>query len=257
MSVASPVRLQPIGTAPSLSRLTLVELRKLADTRAGRWLLASTVLIAMGLVTIRIFAGPENTRTLDEFFAYALEGISLLAPVLAILAVTSEWSQRTALTTFALVPRRGRVLAAKLLAVLAGAVLGVLAALLLAVAGNVVAELLGRGGGWDVGVDAVLYALVFLGINMVMGAAFGALLLGSGVAIAVFFVVPIAWTILASTITALKHAAEWVDLATANQPLLTVEMSGDAWPKLAVATTLWVLLPLAAGAARLSQQEVK
>lgn len=237
-------------SAPSLWRLTLVELRKMADTRAGRWLLASTVLIALALVTIRIFAGPADTRALDEFFAYALEGISLLAPVLGILTVTSEWSQRTALTTFTLVPRRGRVLAAKLLAVLAGAIIGVLAALLIAVAGNVVAELLGRGGGWDVGVDAVLYALVFLGINMVMGAAFGALLLGSGVAIAVFFVVPIVWTILGSTITVFKHAAEWVDLATANQPLLTVAMSGDAWPKLAVATALWVLLPLVAGTVR-------
>jgi hypothetical protein len=42
--------------------------------------------------------------------------------VLAILSVTSEWSQRTALVTFSLVPDRRRVLAAKLVAVVVLAV---------------------------------------------------------------------------------------------------------------------------------------
>lgn len=39
-------------------------------------------------------------------------------PVVGILLVTSEWSQRTAITTFTLVPQHGRVLTAKLLAAL-------------------------------------------------------------------------------------------------------------------------------------------
>ena len=41
---------------------------------------------------------------------------SVLLPIVGILLVSSEWSQRTGMVTFALVPRRGRVIAAKLLA---------------------------------------------------------------------------------------------------------------------------------------------
>ena len=37
----------------------------------------------------------------------------IILPLIAILAVTSEWSQRTGLTTFTLVPHRGRIIAAK------------------------------------------------------------------------------------------------------------------------------------------------
>ena len=251
--------LRPAGTAPSLGRLTLVELRKMADTRAGRWLLASDVLLALALVTIRVFAGPENTRTLDDFFGYSLLGTSLLLPVLGILAVTSEWNQRTALTTFALVPRRQRVLGAKLCAALAIAVLATVAALLLAVGGNLVTELFDRGGGWDVGLAPAFYGLVFLVLNMVMGVAFGALFLGSGLAIVLYFVIPIAWSILGTSIGGLKHWDAWLDLATTTQPLMStsVSMSGDAWAKLAVSSALWILLPLAAGAVRVARQEVK
>ena len=39
---------------------------------------------------------------------------SFLLPILAIMLVTSEWSQRTALVTFTLEPRRSRVVLAKL-----------------------------------------------------------------------------------------------------------------------------------------------
>ena len=41
--------------APSLLALTAVELRKMTDTRAGRWLLASVVLIGAALVGVVLF----------------------------------------------------------------------------------------------------------------------------------------------------------------------------------------------------------
>ena len=37
--------------------------------------------------------------------------MTVILPIIAILSVTSEWSQRTGLTTFTLVPHRGRVIA--------------------------------------------------------------------------------------------------------------------------------------------------
>ena len=39
--------------------------------------------------------------------------MAVILPVIAVLSVTSEWSQRTGLTTFTFVPGRGRVIAAK------------------------------------------------------------------------------------------------------------------------------------------------
>ncbi len=40
----------------------------------------------------------------------------MILPIIGILLVSSEWSQRTAVITFTLVPQRTRVLAAKVLA---------------------------------------------------------------------------------------------------------------------------------------------
>jgi hypothetical protein len=229
----------------------------MVDTRAGRWLVASVGLIALALVTIRIFAGDEDSRSLHDFLNYALLGVSLLSPVLGILAVTSEWGQRTALTTFALVPRRERVLAAKFFAVLALAVVSVAASLLIGVLGNGVTELLGRGGGWDVGAVDLLYLLLFQALNMVMGYAFGALFLTSGLAIVLYFVIPTAWTVVGQTVSALKDVAGWLDFGTTTQGLFTNDMSGDAWAKLAASVAVWILLPLVAGLIRVIRQEVK
>ena len=46
----------------------------------------------------------------------------ILLPVLGVMSVTSEWSQRTAMVTFALEPSRGRVIAAKYVSALVIAV---------------------------------------------------------------------------------------------------------------------------------------
>lgn len=243
--------------APSMGRLTLVELRKMADTRAGRWLLASVGLIVLTLVTVRVFAGSADDRNVENFLAFATGGVSVLLPVLGILAVTSEWGQRTALTTFALVPRRSRVITAKLLAALVITVMSVAATIVVALAGNLAAELLNRGGGWELGLDSVLYAFLFQLINMLMGIAFGALLLASGLAIVLYFVIPTVWSVLGSTITALKDAAGWLDLSTTTEPLLTSSMAGEDWARLAVSAAVWVLLPLAAGLIRVLRAEIK
>lgn len=252
-----PATFERTVPAPSLGRLTLVELRKMSDTRAGRWLLASVVLIVLGLVTVRVFSGPDDSRNVENFLAFATGGVSILLPVLGILAVTSEWGQRTALTTFALVPRRSRVIAAKLLAAVVITVLSTAATVLVALLGNLVAELLNRGGGWELGVDTVLYAFLFQLLNMLLGVAFGALLLASGLAIVLYFVIPTVWSVLGATVAFLKDAAGWLDLSTTTEPLVTSSMTGDDWPRLAVSTAVWVVVPLVLGVTRVLRQEVK
>ncbi|EXG80121.1 ABC transporter permease [Cryptosporangium arvum] len=243
--------------APSLGRLTLVELRKMSDTRAGRWLLASIALVVVGLVTVRVFAGSAETRDAEEFLAFATGGVSLLLPVLGILSVTSEWGQKTVLTTFALVPRRSRVITAKLLAAVAITVMSVAVTIVVALAGNLAAELLDRGGDWNLGLDAILYAFLFQLLNMLLGIAFGALLLASGLAIVLYFIIPTVWSVIGGTVAFLKDAAGWLDLSTTTAPLLTASMGGEDWARLAVSTTLWVLLPLAAGLIRVLRTEIK
>jgi hypothetical protein len=82
---------------------------------------------------------------------WAALGLSRLLPIALMLTMTSEWSQRTALTTFTLEPRRGRVLAAKLTAGMAVTAVGGCLASGIAQAGLAVAAAAGRhpGDGWS------------------------------------------------------------------------------------------------------------
>ena len=79
------------------------------DTRSGFWLLASigiTAVLATGAV---ILFAPDDELTYDTFAAAIGFPMAVILPMIAILSVTSEWSQRSGLTTFTLVPHRGRV----------------------------------------------------------------------------------------------------------------------------------------------------
>ena len=44
---------------PTLALLTVVELRKLVDTRAGRWLLALIGLLTVGLTVVQLIWTPD------------------------------------------------------------------------------------------------------------------------------------------------------------------------------------------------------
>jgi ABC-2 type transport system permease protein len=74
----------------------------------------------------------------------------------------------------------------------------------------------------------------------------------------VYFVVPIAFSIVANLWSALKDAAPWIDLGTSQPPLYSgVNMTGEQWAQLATSTALWVLLPLVLGVLRVLRAEVK
>jgi ABC-2 type transport system permease protein len=106
-------------TPPGVSGLTLVELRKMTDTRSGFRLLLSTIALTVAVAVVACLVFPADERNLLNFVAISLAPASILLPVAGILLVTSERSQGTAMITFALVPARSRVLTAKLLAGLA------------------------------------------------------------------------------------------------------------------------------------------
>ena len=170
---------------PSLARLGRVEARKMVDTRAAMWLLILTALSAVAAVLVGVLFD-DASRDFGETFVDSMLAVSVLMPIVPILLVTGEWSQRTALGTFALVPVRERVMAAKLIA---------LVALLIAVTGLCLAlaalgaAASGDGFGFS-GADAGRVILFEL-LTLLFGFGLAAVLMNSPAAIVLNFIAPI------------------------------------------------------------------
>ena len=128
-TLAAPIRVNTAGVhaRPGLGRLVAVELRKMVDTRAGFWLQVAMVALTVVVVIVRLLVGDAAHHTFQSVLDAGLQPAAILLPVLGILLVTSEWSQRTGLITFTLVPVRSRVLSAKLIASLLRAIAMLLA----------------------------------------------------------------------------------------------------------------------------------
>jgi len=234
---------------PSLPRLSRVELRKMVDTRAGFWLLAIVALLAVAVPVIVLIAGDAEDKAFSSLLSGTTFATSILLPIVGILAVTSEWSQRTALSTFTLVPERWRVMVAK-----------VVAALLLGVGTVVVCvvvSLLGAaiGGEIDMSASAIGSVLLFQMLGMLGGFALGALFLNSPIAIVMYFALPTAVGIIGGLIEAFPD--DWVDTSQTFEPLAENEMAGGDWTRLLVSSLIWIALPLALGIIRLQRAEVK
>ncbi|MEU4712155.1 ABC transporter permease [Micromonospora purpureochromogenes] len=255
-TAAPAVTVRPAPPGPSLVRLTEVELRKLADTRAGSWLLATIGLIAAAIATVQLFVLDEAAQTFTAFFTASLLPVGLLLPVLGILSITAEWSQRTALTTFALVPRRERVVVAKLAAVVLAALASVAVSLAVATAGTLAARATGGAGSWTFDWSQLGHAAVLQVTSALMGAAFGLLLLNTPLAIVTYLLLPTVWSLLAMMIAALRGPARWLDTSVTMEPLFGPEVTAGQWGRLAVSLLVWMVAPLAAGLVRTLLREV-
>ncbi|MCG5442302.1 ABC transporter permease [Micromonospora sp. NIE79] len=245
------------ASRPSLLRLSGVELRKLVDTRAGRWLLITIGLIAAVVVTLQLIYAEEADQTFGSFFVPSLLPVGVLLPVLGILSITSEWSQRTALTTYALVPRRERVVTAKLVAVMVAALGSVLASLALAAVGTLVASATGGAGTWQLDGSLILNAVILQVTSVLMGAAFGLLLLNPPLAIVGYFLLPTVWGVLGEMVRPLRGPSEWLDTSKTMEPLFSSDaLTGEQWGRIVVSLLVWMVLPLAAGLFRTLRREV-
>lgn len=242
---------------PSPATLTMVELRKMVDTRAGRWLLVVIALGCVGMAGVEWAVNDAAGLDFETFFFGSLFPVNILLPVLGILTVTSEWSQRTAQTTFTLVPVRGRVLVAKFAAGVVMAVASVAASVVIAAAANLVAIAAGGDGGWGIGAVALGNAVVAQLIGVIWGLAFGMMLLNTPLAIVAYFVLPTIWNVLGASVTGLATAAEWLDTSLTLLPLVSGDMlTGQQWAQVATSATVWVLVPLAVGVVRVLRAEV-
>jgi ABC-type transport system involved in multi-copper enzyme maturation permease subunit len=245
------------------ARLVKVELRKTYDTRAGIWLLGITAflaLVVMVVALIVVLAQDEKIK-LNDFVQIANFIAGFLLPVLGIMLVTSEWSQRTAMVTFTLEAHRSRIVTAKLVAGLLLALIVALIATVSAFVVNGIYAVVHGGGDWHFGFLEFLGFLLTQVIGMLTGFAFATLLLNTAAAIVVYFaysfLIPTIFAIAHQFLDWFKHVQPWIDFTQAQQPLLDASMHGKDWAHLVVSGFLWLVIPVVLGLWRILRAELK
>jgi ABC-2 type transport system permease protein len=239
---------------PGLARLTRVELRKMVDTRSGFWLQMAVLALTVLAVLITVLAGSDSDKTFIQMLSNALQPAGILLPVVGILLVTSEWSQRTALVSFALVPQRTRLILAKVLAGVVLALAATVVALVIAVLGTALAST-DVPNQWSLPFGLLLQDLVYVVTAMIIGIGFGVALQSSAPGIVLYFALPVALAAIGS-IHALNGVVDWINTAEALEPLTTEVMSGHQWAQGLVALALWIGIPMSIGLWRLTRRDV-
>ena len=250
--------------ATPFSRLVRVELRKTYDTRAGFWLLTVIGLLVLLAESGLLIASAVNEEAVSfgDFVGVAAFITSIMLPVLGILLVTSEWSQRTAMVTFSLEPRRAMVFLAKLATGLVLTLLTAAVATALGAICNVISFGLQGEGSWEFGWNFFFGFLVVQSLTMAGGFALATLLLNTPAALVVFFVykwaLPGVLFALAAAFAWFKDVGPWINFQDALQPLSDMSLdTGAEWGHLLVSGAFWLVLPLAIGMWRVLRAEVK
>lgn len=264
MTAATAHEFDLSGTSPvPLSRLVAVELRKMTDTRASRWLLACAFglgAVAQVIALVTVLVVDESLAFGDFVFAFAFVS-SVLLPVVGIMLVTSEWAQRTAMTTFTLEPRRLLVILAKLVAGLVLTLITVGIALATGALCSLVLGLTQDGADWHLGLRGVLaFALTQL-LAMAGGFALACLVLNTPFAIVLFFVykwaLPGLFALGSALIGWFADLTPWIDFQAAQEFLYEGSATGRDWAHLIVSGCVWLVLPLGLGLWRILRAEVK
>ena len=264
-ATSAPMTLDVSQTARvPFSRLVSVELRKMFDTRAGRWLLISIAAFTALVLIIQLWVvlAQDQTVTFEDFAAGANIPMNILLPVLGVMSVTSEWSQRTAMVTFTLEPSRTRFLAAKFVGTLIIALAAVVVGFTLTIAANgLYAAFSDNPVTWDLGPFRIFCFFLLYVFSMATGFAFGMLLLNTAAAIVVYFVYSFIFPGLFELGSALmdwfKDLRPWIDFANAQNPIIEADVTGKEWAQLAVSGFIWLVLPLVIGVWRVLRAEVK
>jgi ABC-2 type transport system permease protein len=239
-----------------------VELRKMFDTRSGFWLMMGIAAAGVLATTaVILFAGNEDL-TYDSFAGAIGVPMTILLPVLAILSVTGEWSQRAGLTTFTLVPHRGRVIRAKMAVTVLVGLASMALALGIGAIGNIVGTgLMGQDTVWDLSPSAIAYIVGADLIGMVVGFMLGVVMRNSAAAIVTYFsywfVIPTLSMVLAANQSWFEKAQPWVDFSFNQNRLYDGDFTGQDWVQLATTGAVWLALPLAFGLWRVLRAEVK
>jgi ABC-type transport system involved in multi-copper enzyme maturation permease subunit len=255
MSSTTSLNLTGVDRRPGLGRLTGVELRKMVDTRAGFWVPIGVSLATLLVALIVTLNHGAQDATLTHVFHATVQPGAFLLPVMGVLLICGEWSQRTTLTTFTLVPERRRVIAAK---VLAGLVVSVVALVVSILFTLLAVGLFGKapGGAGSLPLTVIGQGAVYVGSAMVMGLAFGAAILMSAPAIVAYLLLPTIWDAVVGGIHSLNGVARWLDSSQSLDPLALHPLSGTEWAHALVTMAVWIGIPIAVGWARIGRGDI-
>jgi ABC-2 type transport system permease protein len=258
---AAPVR--PAHPPVPTTRLVRVELRKMFDTRSGFWMLVSIGVLSVAAAGSVLVFAPDSDVTYTTFARAIGFPMSVILPIIAILAVTSEWSQRSGLTTFTLVPNRRRVIGAKAIATLLVGLGSVALALAVATLGNVAGSAAaGVDSVWDMSWSAAAQIVLGNLVGMAIGFTLGVLLRNSAAAIVGYFVIsfvmPGILVLLAQVRPWFEDLQPWIDWNKTQIVLFDgATNSGKEWAMLVSTTMIWIVIPLIVGLLFLRRSEVK
>jgi len=241
------------ATAIPFPRLLRAEFRKATDTRAARWLLAAAVLLALAALAVPLVFPRDVTQDRASFLTWAALGLSRLLPIALMLTMTAEWSQRTALTTFTLEPRRRRVLVAKVVASLAISVIGGCLAFAIAQAGLGVAQADGRHPALAWSWPELAGFAAFVILTGAIGSAIGSAVHNTAAAIVTYFALAAVTSLL--LIPAVEQAGSWVNTGETFGWMLAGQWSGHG-AQIASSALLWIALPLTIGAIRIARRDI-
>lgn len=230
-------------------RLMRVELRKAIDTRASRVLLGC--FVGSGVLLLVLTMALTDAPSIEVAALPALL-TSLALPVVGALLMTSEWSRRTASTTFWLVPRRWPVLVAKVAAglVLAGGAVVVLLTGFIAVTG---VAIVARGASidWTLLVEPGELVAIAAFSGMLLGLAWGALLMSTSAAIVVVLALPLVVDLIVLALAG--DAGPWLVSGTFGNWLLGEAPVGAGLTSLLI----WYVAPLLIGVWLQNRREVR
>lgn len=175
------------------------------------------------------------------------------------MAVTSHVG---ALTTFTLVPHRGRVVLAKAIGLVTVTALAVPVAFAVGALGNLAGSAIhGADAVWDQSVSDVLYFFLANTLLLLVGFMLGVLIRASTGAIVTYFVyafvAPTLLTFLALSQDWFRDLQPWVDPNYSQDALFKGGFGAEQWAQLGVTSAVWLVLPLAVGVVTLLRSEVK
>jgi ABC-2 type transport system permease protein len=220
------------------------------------------VVLVEGIFMITVLVNGEVV-TFGDLAGTAGGVASLLLPVLGIILVTSEWGQRTAMVTFALEPRRSRIVLAKLVVGAVASVATVVLMLVIGFGATLVCEIAQPDTtGWDMDWWLPLAFIVTMTLTMTVGFSMAALLLNTPAAIVVFFLywyaLAIVLFVIADLIPAFEDIAPWINFQAALDPVWRWSLdTAEECGQLVVSAGVWILLPLGVGLWRILNAEVK
>jgi len=257
----------PAGTSSTrpgipMSRIVTTEIRKMLDTRSGFWLIAAIGILALlASAAVIAFAG-DREPTYHSFVSAIGIPLTLVLPMIAILSVTSEWSQRSGLTTFTLVPDRRRVIAAKAIANVGIAVVSVPLTFGIAALGNMAGSAIaGVDPIWDLTLPNLLTITLADILSLLVGFTLGVLIRSSAGALVAYlvyqFLLPTLALPLAASQAWFRHLQPWVDFDHAQAALFDGALTNLQWAQLGVTGVIWLAIPLTVGLRFVVRTEVK